>query len=124
MLSFKLIYAAYNIQLMTVLMLFSSSVGPDAPQIDVTPYSVTDRGYIAMETEPVSLSCQAQSNPASQYIWFYNNSQVHTGPQYTIANIQRLQTGDYTCLAQNSHRNTRSRKTISLIVYCEYDVWH
>ncbi|MEQ2240212.1 hypothetical protein ILYODFUR_012474, partial [Ilyodon furcidens] len=91
--------------------------GPDVPRIDVSPYSITDRGYSAVETEPVSLSCQAQSNPASHYIWFYNNSQVFTGPQYTIAKTLRVHTGDYTCLAQNSHLNTRSRKTVSLIVY-------
>uniref|UniRef100_A0A096M9Q3 Uncharacterized protein n=1 Tax=Poecilia formosa TaxID=48698 RepID=A0A096M9Q3_POEFO len=42
----------------------------------VIPLNVTDRGFSALETEPVSLSCQAQSNPASQYIWFYNNSQT------------------------------------------------
>ncbi|XP_027887452.1 V-set and immunoglobulin domain-containing protein 10-like 2 [Xiphophorus couchianus] len=97
--------------------------GPDVPQIDVTSYSITDRGFSALETEPVSLSCQAQSNPASQYIWFYNNSQLFTGPQYTIAKVLRVQTGDYTCLAQNSHLNTRSRKTVSLIVYCECDLY-
>ncbi|XP_014900496.1 carcinoembryonic antigen-related cell adhesion molecule 5-like [Poecilia latipinna] len=96
--------------------------GPDVPQIEGTSYSVTDRGFSALETEPVSLSCQAQSNPASQYIWFYNNSQVFTGPQYTIAKVLRVHTGDYTCLAQNSHLNTRSRKTVGLIVYCECDL--
>ncbi|KAM4726248.1 V-set and immunoglobulin domain-containing protein 10-like 2 [Anableps anableps] len=91
--------------------------GPDVPQINVTPYSIRDQGYSALETEPVSLSCQAQSNPTSQYIWFYNNSQVYTGPQYNIAKILRVHTGDYTCLAQNSRLNTHSRKTVSIIVY-------
>ncbi|KAI3373652.1 hypothetical protein L3Q82_022243, partial [Scortum barcoo] len=91
--------------------------GPDVPQIDVTPYSVTERGYSALERETVSLLCQAQSNPASQYVWFYNNSQVYTGPQYTITKILRMHTGDYTCLAQNTYLNTRSKKTISLTVY-------
>ncbi|XP_038129863.1 V-set and immunoglobulin domain-containing protein 10-like 2 [Cyprinodon tularosa] len=98
-------------------LLLNVTFGPDVPQIDVTPYQITDRGYSALETESVSLSCQAQSNPASQYIWFYNNSQVYTGPKYTITKILRIHTGDYTCLAQNSHLNTRSRKTVSLIVH-------
>ncbi|KAM4547578.1 V-set and immunoglobulin domain-containing protein 10-like 2 [Fundulus diaphanus] len=91
--------------------------GPDVPEIDVTPHSITDRGFSALETESVSLSCQALSNPASQYIWYYNNSQVYTGPQYTIAKVFRAHTGDYTCLAQNTHLNTRSKKTVNLIVF-------
>ncbi|XP_029029805.1 V-set and immunoglobulin domain-containing protein 10-like 2 [Betta splendens] len=91
--------------------------GPDVPQIDVTPYTITERGYSALERETVSLMCQAQSNPASQYVWFYNNSQVYTGPQFTITKILRMHTGDYSCLAQNTYLNTNSRKTISLTVY-------
>lgn len=102
--------------------LLSSSVGPDIPNIDVTPYSMTERGYSAQERETVSLLCQAQSNPASQYVWFYNNSQVYMGPQYTITKVLRMHTGDYACLAQNTYLNTRSRKTISLTVYCECDL--
>ncbi|XP_075343486.1 V-set and immunoglobulin domain-containing protein 10-like 2 [Odontesthes bonariensis] len=95
----------------------TAGVGPDAPQVDVTPYSLTERGYSALETENVSLSCQAQSSPASRYVWFYNDSQVHTGPHFSITKILRVHTGDYACLAQNSYLNTSSRKTISLTVY-------
>ncbi|KAI4900510.1 hypothetical protein NFI96_020140, partial [Prochilodus magdalenae] len=91
--------------------------GPDMPQIDVTPYSVTERGYSALEKETVSLMCQAFSNPPSQYVWFYNNSQVYTGPQLTITKILRMHTGNYGCLAQNTYLNTRSKKTITLTVY-------
>ncbi|XP_038129832.1 V-set and immunoglobulin domain-containing protein 10-like 2 [Cyprinodon tularosa] len=91
--------------------------GPDIPRIDVTPYSITERGYSALERETVSLMCQAQSNPASQYVWFYNNSQVYSGPQFTITKVLRMHTGDYACLAQNTYLNTRSKKTISLTVY-------
>ncbi|XP_046876909.1 V-set and immunoglobulin domain-containing protein 10-like 2 [Hypomesus transpacificus] len=91
--------------------------GPDIPQIDVTPYSVTERGYSALERETVSLLCQSQSNPPSQYVWFYNNSQVYTGPQFTITRILRMHTGIYACLAQNTYLNTRARKTITLTVY-------
>uniref|UniRef100_A0AAR2JMT8 Ig-like domain-containing protein n=1 Tax=Pygocentrus nattereri TaxID=42514 RepID=A0AAR2JMT8_PYGNA len=93
--------------------------GPDLPQIDVTPYSVTERGYSALEKETVSLMCQALSNPPSQYVWFYNNSQVYTGPQLTITKILRMHTGNYACLAQNTYLNTRSKKTITLTVYCK-----
>ncbi|XP_071754218.2 V-set and immunoglobulin domain-containing protein 10-like 2 [Centroberyx gerrardi] len=91
--------------------------GPDVPQIDVSPYSVTERGYSALERETVSLLCQAQSNPASQYVWFYNNSQISGGQQYTIPRILRMNAGTYACLALNTYRNTRSKKTITLTVY-------
>ncbi|XP_070700310.1 V-set and immunoglobulin domain-containing protein 10-like 2 [Pempheris klunzingeri] len=91
--------------------------GPDVPQIEVTPYSVTERGYSALERETVSLLCQAQSNPASQYVWFHNNTHVSSSPQYIITKILRMHTGNYACLAQNSYLNTRSKKTISLTVY-------
>nr|XP_061801181.1 V-set and immunoglobulin domain-containing protein 10-like 2 [Nerophis lumbriciformis] len=91
--------------------------GPDIPSIDVTPYTATERGYSALERETVSLQCQAQSNPPSQYVWFYNNSQVYSGPRYTITKVRRMHTGDYACLAQNTYLNTRSKKTISLTVY-------
>uniref|UniRef100_A0A3B4CEL0 Ig-like domain-containing protein n=1 Tax=Pygocentrus nattereri TaxID=42514 RepID=A0A3B4CEL0_PYGNA len=85
--------------------------GPDLPQIDVTTYSVMDRGYIALEKGSVSLMCQASSNPPGQYIWFYNNSEIFSGAQLTITRVLRGHVGYYTCLAQNTHLNTRSKKT-------------
>ncbi|XP_063058343.1 hemicentin-1 [Engraulis encrasicolus] len=91
--------------------------GPDVPNIEITPYSVTERGYSALEKETVTLMCQASSNPASEYVWFYNNSQVYMGPTYTITRILRMHTGHYACLAQNTYLNTRSRKSITLTVY-------
>uniref|UniRef100_A0A8B9KD97 Ig-like domain-containing protein n=1 Tax=Astyanax mexicanus TaxID=7994 RepID=A0A8B9KD97_ASTMX len=94
--------------------LLSKGTYNNLPQIDVSPYSVTERGYSALEKETVSLMCQASSNPASQYVWFYNNSQVYTGPQLTITKILRMHTGNYACLAQNTYLNTRSKKSITL----------
>ncbi|XP_071219360.1 V-set and immunoglobulin domain-containing protein 10-like 2 [Salvelinus alpinus] len=66
--------------------------GPDIPQIDVTPYSITDRGYSAQERQTVSLLCQAQSNPPSQYVWFYNNSSAFntTDPSKLITKLRTL----------------------------------
>ncbi|XP_076131118.1 hemicentin-1-like [Alosa pseudoharengus] len=91
--------------------------GPDVPHIEVTPRSVTEQGYSALEKETVSLVCQASSNPPSQYVWFYNNSQVHAGQMLTVRNIPRTSSGHYTCLAQNTNLNTRSKKSITLTVY-------
>ncbi|XP_066570378.1 V-set and immunoglobulin domain-containing protein 10-like 2 [Amia ocellicauda] len=91
--------------------------GPDEPIINITPYAVSDRGYTAVELDTVSLLCQAPSNPPSQYVWFYNNSQVYAGQQLTISKILRMHTGYYTCLAQNSFLNTRTKTTVTLTVY-------
>uniref|UniRef100_A0A3B5MHS8 Ig-like domain-containing protein n=1 Tax=Xiphophorus couchianus TaxID=32473 RepID=A0A3B5MHS8_9TELE len=69
----------------------------------------------------VSLTCRVQSNPAGQYVWFHNDSEVYSGPQLIITKILRLHTGGYTCVGQNSYLNTQSRKTITLTVYCKWD---
>ncbi|XP_062868250.1 V-set and immunoglobulin domain-containing protein 10-like 2 [Trichomycterus rosablanca] len=91
--------------------------GPDLPQIDVVAYSATDQGYTALENANISLMCKAMANPPGQYIWFYNNSQIHTGPQLNITKILRVQAGYYACLVLNTYLNTRSKKTITLTVY-------
>ncbi|XP_049322608.1 V-set and immunoglobulin domain-containing protein 10-like 2 [Astyanax mexicanus] len=91
--------------------------GPDLPQIDVTPSSGTEGGFSALEKGNISLMCQASSNPASQYYWFYNNSHIYSRPQLTIIKILRMQTGNYTCQAKNSYLNTTSTKTTTLTVY-------
>ena len=93
--------------------------GPDIPQIDVTPYSLTDKGYSALERERVLLMCQAQSNPPSVYTWYYNNSQVNGGPSFIINKILRSHTGKYACRAQNTQLDTSSIKSINLTVFCE-----
>lgn len=110
--------AAYSTNFLTTT--FMHLVGPDLPQIDGTTYSVTSQGYSVLEKRNISLICQASSNPPSQYIWFYNNSEIYSGPQLTITNILRVDTGHYTCLAQNTFLNTRSKKTITLTIYCEF----
>ncbi|XP_062868248.1 V-set and immunoglobulin domain-containing protein 10-like 2 [Trichomycterus rosablanca] len=95
--------------------------GPDSPQIDTTAHSVTDQGYSVMENGNISLTCRALSNPASRYIWFYNNSEIYVGTRLTITKILRRDTGNYTCLAQNTnlntYLNTSSKRTVTLTVY-------
>ncbi|XP_035383022.1 V-set and immunoglobulin domain-containing protein 10-like 2 [Electrophorus electricus] len=91
--------------------------GPDLPHIDVTAYSITENGYSALEKGNVSLMCQASSNPPSQYIWFYNNSEIYSGPELTITKILRMHTGKYGCTAKNTFLNTCSKKTITLTIY-------
>ncbi|XP_037738015.2 V-set and immunoglobulin domain-containing protein 10-like 2 [Chelonia mydas] len=91
--------------------------GPDEPVINVEPFAINQNGFSANEQEEVILTCLAPSNPPSHYIWFYNSSQIYSGQKYVIAKISRTQTGTYTCLAQNTHLNTRTQTTILLTVY-------
>ncbi|KAM6234881.1 LOW QUALITY PROTEIN: V-set and immunoglobulin domain-containing protein 10-like 2 [Spheniscus humboldti] len=91
--------------------------GPDEPAISVEPFSPEQGGFSAGEREDVVLSCLAPSNPPSRYVWLHNGSQVHTGQTYVIAAIVRAQAGTYTCLAENTHLQTRTQATIVLTVY-------
>ncbi|XP_053125016.1 V-set and immunoglobulin domain-containing protein 10-like 2 isoform X2 [Hemicordylus capensis] len=91
--------------------------GPDEPVISIEPFAINQHGFSANEQEEVTMTCLAPSNPPSHYIWFYNSSQVYAGPKYVITRISRTQTGTYTCLAQNTHLNTRTQTTIILTVY-------
>ncbi|XP_074417120.1 V-set and immunoglobulin domain-containing protein 10-like 2 [Larus michahellis] len=91
--------------------------GPDEPAISVEPFSPEAGGFSVGEREDVVLSCLAPSNPPSRYVWLHNGSQVHTGQTYVIAAIARAQAGTYTCLAENTHLQTRTQATIVLTVY-------
>uniref|UniRef100_A0A8C3GGB7 V-set and immunoglobulin domain containing 10 like 2 n=1 Tax=Cairina moschata TaxID=8855 RepID=A0A8C3GGB7_CAIMO len=91
--------------------------GPDEPAISMEPFSPEQGGFSAGEREDVVLSCLAPSNPPSRYIWLHNGSQVHTGQTFVIAAIARGQAGTYTCLAENTHLQTRTQATIILTVY-------
>ncbi|XP_063273731.1 V-set and immunoglobulin domain-containing protein 10-like 2 isoform X2 [Prinia subflava] len=91
--------------------------GPDEPAIRVEPFSPEQGGFSAGEREDVVLSCLAPSNPPSRYVWLHNGTQVHVGQTYIIPAIARAQAGTYTCLAENSHLQTRTQATIVLTVY-------
>lgn len=93
--------------------------GPDKPVITVEPPGFTEDGFWASEREEVILSCLAASNPPSHYVWFRDDSQIHTGPTYIIASASRTHTGLYTCLAHNRHLDTHMQTTVQLIIYCE-----
>lgn len=97
----------------------SPTDGPDEPAIRVEPFSPEQGGFSAGEREDVVLSCLAPSNPPSRYVWLHNGSQVHIGQTYVITAIARAQAGTYTCLAENSHLQTRTQATIILTVYCK-----
>ncbi|XP_032765276.1 V-set and immunoglobulin domain-containing protein 10-like 2 [Rattus rattus] len=91
--------------------------GPDKPVITVEPLGFSEDGFWASEKEEVTLSCLAASNPPSHYVWFRDNSQIHTGATYIIASASRTHTGLYTCLAHNRHLDTHTQTTVQLTIY-------
>ncbi|XP_060239344.1 V-set and immunoglobulin domain-containing protein 10-like 2 [Meriones unguiculatus] len=91
--------------------------GPDKPVITVEPLGFIEDGFWASEREEVILSCLAASNPPSHYVWFRDDSQIHTGPTYVIASASRAHTGLYTCLAHNRHLDTHTQTTVQLTIY-------
>ncbi|XP_046288582.1 V-set and immunoglobulin domain-containing protein 10-like 2 [Marmota monax] len=91
--------------------------GPEKPVITVEPLGFTEEGFWASEKEEVTLSCMAASNPPSHYVWLRDDAQVHTGPTYVIASAGRTHTGLYTCLAHNTHLDTRTQTTVQLTIY-------
>lgn len=94
--------------------------GPDNPVITMEPLGFTEEGFWASEREEVILSCLAASNPPSHYVWLHDHIQVHTGPTYIITSASHAHTGLYTCLARNSHLDTRTQTSVQLTIYCEW----
>uniref|UniRef100_A0A8D1DLM0 V-set and immunoglobulin domain containing 10 like 2 n=1 Tax=Sus scrofa TaxID=9823 RepID=A0A8D1DLM0_PIG len=91
--------------------------GPDNPVITMEPLGFTEEGFWASEREEVILSCLAASNPPSHYVWLRDHIQVHTGPTYIITSASHAHTGLYTCLARNSHLDTRTQTSVQLTIY-------
>uniref|UniRef100_A0A8C3VMZ8 V-set and immunoglobulin domain containing 10 like 2 n=1 Tax=Catagonus wagneri TaxID=51154 RepID=A0A8C3VMZ8_9CETA len=91
--------------------------GPDNPVITMEPLGFTEEGFWASESEEVTLSCLAASNPPSHYVWLRDHTQVHTGPTYIITSASHAHTGLYTCLARNSHLDTRTQTSVQLTYY-------
>ncbi|XP_053819268.1 V-set and immunoglobulin domain-containing protein 10-like 2 isoform X7 [Vidua chalybeata] len=63
-----------------------------------------------------SAPCATRSTTAAATPSTWTSS-VHVGQTYVITAIARAQAGTYTCLAENSHLQTRTQATIVLTVY-------
>ncbi|XP_058145221.1 V-set and immunoglobulin domain-containing protein 10-like 2 [Dasypus novemcinctus] len=90
--------------------------GPDPPVITVEPTARAEGGFWASESREVTLSCQAASNPPSDYAWMYEHTQVHTGPTYVLARASRAHAGLYTCLAHNRLLDTCTQTAVQLTI--------
>ena len=99
----------------------------DPPEITVQPRTETKT-----EGDNVTLSCNADGNPVPTISWTKNGSPVDTSynsrigfskdkKQLTIRNVNRTDSGEYRCVANNSVGNDTS-KAAELNVKCKYTV--
>lgn len=65
----------------------------------------------------LTLLCSAQSSPAAQLRWAVRGTLVDAaGPVLELSTVSQEQSGDYTCLAFNTHTHMRSSVTKHLLV--------
>lgn len=71
----------------------------------------------------LTLLCSAQSSPAAQLQWAVRGMLLNVaGPVLEMTTVRREHSGDYTCLAFNSHTNMRSSVTRHILVTGEQHV--
>ena len=95
-----------------------------APQITTQPQVGS-----VIEGDNVTLSCNASGNPEPTISWTRDGSLVSSGDQrisfeagnrqLTITNVNRTDSGQYLCVADNSEGNDTSN-AITLAVKCKY----
>ena len=95
-----------------------------APQITTQPQVGS-----VIEGDNVTLSCNASGNPVPTISWTRDGSLVSSGDQrisfeagnrqLTITNVNRADSGEYLCVADNSEGNDTSNAT-TLDVKCKY----
>ena len=95
-----------------------------APLIRTQP-----QGGPVTEGDNVTLSCNASGNPVPSISWTRNGSLLNSSVprisfeagnrQLTITNVNRADSGEYRCVADNSEGNDTSNAT-TLDVQCKY----
>lgn len=97
----------------------------DLPEVIVYPEVQTKT-----EGENMTLSCNVAGNPAPTISWSRNGSPLNTTgrisfldskTQLTITNVNRVDSGEYRCVASNSLGNITS-SVATLNVQCKYIV--
>jgi len=82
--------------------------GPDTPVISGP--SLAEMG------QEVVLHCSAQSEPPSQFSWYFNGSLVHNSSVYIIPYITLNMSGEYVCMAHNNVTGKSSSATTTIKV--------
>ena len=93
----------------------------DQPEITTQPQNMT-----STEGENVTLSCNATGNPTPSLSWTKDGSAMHSprislsldNKKLTIANVNRDDSGDYQCVANNSVAAAATSGVATLDVQC------
>ena len=106
---------------MTIIVLFVT----DQPEIAVHPQNKT-----RIEGDNVTLSCNVDGNPVPKISWTRDGSPVNRSgtisisddkKQLTITNVNRTESGEYRCVAENVVGNATSNAA-TLNVQCKYSI--
>ncbi|XP_067441976.1 sialoadhesin-like [Thunnus thynnus] len=91
----------------------SPSDAPMPPSVSVSPSSVI------VEGSSVTLTCNSDANPATNYTWYKENQTVTQGQQgsYHFTSIRSEDSGIYHCKSENQYRHINSS---SLIIDVQY----
>ncbi|KAA0703160.1 Carcinoembryonic antigen-related cell adhesion molecule 5 [Triplophysa tibetana] len=65
----------------------------------------------------VSYSCSANSQPPSQYSWFFRGSKMSDSSVFMISNLAMNSGGQYICMAYNNITRISSNATVDLTVF-------
>ena len=99
----------------------------DKPEITGLPPSVA-----RPEGDNVTLSCNAEGNPVPTISWIRSGSHIDTSgnssrirfsedkKQLTITNVNRTDSGEYRCVANNSLGKTSSSSKLDAL--CTYNI--
>ncbi|XP_062321574.1 carcinoembryonic antigen-related cell adhesion molecule 1 isoform X2 [Osmerus eperlanus] len=65
----------------------------------------------------VTLTCSASSQPPSHFTWWFDGSQVATGPEFKSGPLTSHNNGEYTCMAFNNitNKNSTASQGLSII---------
>ena len=107
-------------------------LSPVCPQVPLTAltlcFSVSPNATVRSSAsapvregrDSVTLTCEADSNPAPTYIWVRGNGlgEVGRGPVLSLSPASRTDIDTYTCIASNS-LGSSAPKSVDVDVYCE-----
>ncbi|XP_073667727.1 carcinoembryonic antigen-related cell adhesion molecule 1 isoform X2 [Paramisgurnus dabryanus] len=85
--------------------------------VNYGPWSTTISGpTVGAVGSNMTLSCSAISQPASQYSWFFNGTNVGTASVLVIRSLAMNNRGQYTCVAYNNITMSNSTASVNLTV--------
>lgn len=105
---------------------FSIIILIDKPEVTITPASP----FTVIEGQPATLECSlkvANPNTSITWKWFRNDNAnifLHNQPTFMINDIQRNESGQYGCTAENT-AGTSNVPTVNIVVLCMYfQIWY